>query len=201
MIAIIRYGAGNVSSVQCALERIQAPSVITDDPKTIREASHIIFPGVGEASTAMEYLKASGLETVIKECRRPFLGICLGMQLMCRYSEENSTDCIGIFNTDVGLIKSNNIYKVPHMGWNSIEPSQDALFESIPDGEMFYFVHSYAVPLQDGTIASCDYAGMSFSAAIRHKNFVGVQFHPEKSGSAGSQLLQNFLVQEESICL
>lgn len=195
MVAIVKYGAGNITSVQCALDRLGVASTVTDDLEKLNSSSHVIFPGVGEASTAMEYLKRAGLDQALKKITRPFLGICLGMQLMCRWSEENSTDCLSIFNSDVGLIKGDEISKVPHMGWNSIDPADDPLFASIPSGEMFYFVHSYCVSEESGTIATCSYAGMTFSAALRAGNYAGVQFHPEKSGPAGARVLRNFLTQ------
>ncbi|AEC02627.1 imidazole glycerol phosphate synthase subunit HisH [Parasphaerochaeta coccoides] len=203
MVGIVKYGAGNITSVRCALDRLGVTSVVSDDMEKLSSCSHVIFPGVGEASTAMEYLKKAGLDESLKKITRPFLGICLGMQLMCRWSEENSTDCMGIFNSEVGLIHGDINNKVPHMGWNSITPTaDDPLFASIPSGEMFYFVHSYRVPVETGTIATCPYAGVTFSAALRIGNHAGVQFHPEKSGPAGAQVLKNFLAQGgEAICI
>jgi imidazole glycerol-phosphate synthase subunit HisH len=190
MIAIIKYNAGNIHSVQNALNRLGVESVITDDKTTILNADKVIFPGVGEASSAMNYLKERGLDEVIRSIKQPFLGICLGLQLMCKYSEEGSTDCLGIFDTRVKLFPPT--LKVPHIGWNSFNRSEGELFEGINISEDFYFVHSYYAELCDESIAVTDYI-KPISAALQKNNFYATQFHPEKSASIGEQLLKNFI--------
>ncbi|HAP68369.1 MAG TPA: imidazole glycerol phosphate synthase subunit HisH [Flavobacteriales bacterium] len=191
MIAIVKYNAGNVRSVQNALHRLGVDAVVTDDPKQLREAEKVIFPGVGEASTAMRYLKERGLDEVLKNLHQPFLGICLGLQLMCKHSEEGDTECLGIFNENVKRFPTSKL-KVPHMGWNNCSELKGALFASIDSSDDFYFVHSYYAELGSQTTAQCDYI-LPFSAALQKDNFHAVQFHPEKSAEIGQQLIKNFL--------
>jgi glutamine amidotransferase len=189
-VTIIKYNAGNVHSVRLAMNRLGIEPVLSDDPEVIRSAERVIFPGVGEASTAMTYLQEHGLTEVIKGLTRPFLGICLGLQLMCAHSEENDTPCLGLFPVQVKRFPPAG--KVPHMGWNTITGLRGPLFSGIPDGSFVYFVHSYyaeAVPL---ATAACEYI-VPFSAALGRDNFHALQFHPEKSGDAGEQILRNFL--------
>ena len=190
MIAIIQYNAGNITSVQNALERLGYTSVVTDDPKLIQQAEKVIFPGVGEASSAMQYFKEKGLDEVIKNLKQPVLGICLGQQLLCRFSEEGNTECLGIF--DARVKKFEPKLKVPHMGWNTISALNSALFNGISTEENFYFVHSYYAEVSQETTAVCDYIVL-FSASMQKNNFYATQFHPEKSSQAGEQLLINFL--------
>lgn len=190
MIAIIKYNAGNIQSVQNALNRLGYESVITDDSALILAADKVIFPGVGEASSAMKYLKQRGLDEVIYKITQPFLGICLGLQLMCKSTEEGNTKCLGIFDTDVKLFPPKE--KVPHMGWNNFEQIKGKLFESIDSKEDVYFVHSYYAELCKDTIATCNYI-KPFSAAMQKDNFYATQFHPEKSAGIGEQILKNFL--------
>lgn len=190
MIAIIKYNAGNIQSVQNALNRLGVESVITDDKTTILNADKVIFPGVGEASSAMNYLKERGLDQVIRTITQPFLGICLGLQLMCKYSEEGNTDCLGIFDTKVKLFPAK--LKVPHIGWNNLKSSDVQLFKGIRSTEDFYFVHSYYAELCEETIAVTDYIN-PISAALQKNNFYATQFHPEKSASVGEKLLKNFI--------
>jgi imidazole glycerol-phosphate synthase subunit HisH len=190
MISIIKYNAGNITSVQNALNRLGYESIITDDETEIRKADKVIFPGVGEASTAMQYLRERKLDTLIKSLIQPVLGICLGQQLMCNFSEENNTDCLGVFDTTVKLFPPTEL--VPHMGWNNTETSKSKLFEGISKTDNFYFVHSYYASICDNTIAECNYI-LPFSAAMQKDNFYATQFHPEKSGDVGEKLLRNFL--------
>lgn len=191
--AVIRYNAGNIRSVLLALERIGASAVVTDDPERIRSAERVLFPGVGEASSAMRYLRERGLDDVIRSLRQPFLGICLGMQLMCRHSEENDTPCLGIFDEDVRRFDPGvQPLKVPQMGWNSIGSLQGPLFRGIEEGTHLYFVHSYHATLGPDTRAVTNHI-VPFSAALSRDNFHGVQFHPEKSAAAGERILRNFL--------
>ncbi len=189
-VAIIQYNAGNVCSVSFALERLGIEPVITDNPEVLESADKIIFPGVGEASTAMQYLKERNLDKLINNLKQPVLGICLGMQLMCNESEENDTTCLGIFDTKVKKIAGG--LKVPHIGWNNVEKVTSPLFSNIADGTYCYFVHSYFAELCEQTTGNADY-GIKFSAVLEKGNFYGVQFHPEKSASAGEKILQNFL--------
>lgn len=193
MIAVVKYNAGNIRSVLCALERLEVEARVTDDPAVLRHADKVIFPGVGEASTAMACLRKSGLDEVLTELTQPFLGICLGMQLMCSFSEEHDTRCLGMFDTTVRRFPSGAGCKIPHMGWNTIDCSDDPLFAGIAPESYVYFVHSYYAPTCGGTIATCGYAGLTFSCALRKDNFRGVQFHPEKSGAVGERILRNFL--------
>lgn len=190
---IIKYNAGNIQSVLFAMERIGQQAVVTDDQERIRQAARVIFPGVGEASTAMHYLKERGLDTLLQELTQPVLGICLGMQLMCRFSEENNTDCLGIFQEDVCRFQpANTGLKVPQIGWNRVRDMRSPLFEGISTDTYFYFVHSYFAAKGSDTIGVADYV-QPYSAALHRHNFYGVQFHPEKSATAGEQLLNNFM--------
>lgn len=189
MIAIIKYNAGNIRSVQNALTRLGYESTITDDAKNILSADKVIFPGVGEASSAMNYLIERGLDKVILSIQQPMLGICLGLQLMCDYSEEGNTKCLGIFNTNVKKFSATD--KVPHMGWNSFSDIKGSLFKDISPNNDVYYVHSYYAEIIEQTIATCDYI-KSFSAAMQKDNFYATQFHPEKSAEVGEQLLRNF---------
>ena len=192
-VAIIKYNAGNIYSVYCACKRLGCEAKITDDPKTIREADRVIFPGVGEARAAMQYLNQTGLSDVIRNLRQPVLGICIGMQLLCRHSEEGDVDCLGIFDVPVVRFRpSSPEFKVPQMGWNTIEKFENPLFMNLHEGDYVYYVHSYHIPLCPYTIAQTDYDGY-YSAALHKDNFWATQFHPEKSGSVGEQILRNFL--------
>ena len=189
-IAIIDYGAGNVQSVLFALERLGFEGIVTNDWNTIKKADKVIFPGVGEASSAMKMLQESGLDVLIPTLKQPVLGICLGMQLMCKYSEEGNTNGLGIF--DVNVVKFSNEVKVPQMGWNTIYNLKTPLFEGIKENEFMYLVHSYYASLSENTIATTNYE-LEYSTALQRENFFGVQFHPEKSGIFGEQILKNFL--------
>jgi glutamine amidotransferase len=191
LIAIVKYNAGNIRSVTNALHRLGVDALVTDDPKPLREAEKVIFPGVGEASSAMRYLRERGLDEVLKNLNQPFLGICLGLQLMCKHSEEGNTDCLGIFNENVKRFPSAK-EKVPHMGWNNCSKLKGPLFKGISPADDFYFVHSYYAELGSQTTAQCDYI-LPFSAALQKDNFHAVQFHPEKSADVGQQLIKNFL--------
>jgi glutamine amidotransferase len=193
-IAIIKYNAGNIQSVLYALERIGFAASVTDDPDKIKAADKVIFPGVGEASTAMQYLRERKLDNLINNLKQPVLGICLGMQLMCRYSEENDTDCLGIFDVTVKKFKTSDpAIKVPQIGWNDIYNLKTSLFKSVPENSFIYSVHSYYAELCDETIATCNYV-QPYSAGLRKNNFWGAQFHPEKSAVIGEQILKNFLL-------
>jgi len=193
-LVIIKYNAGNIQSVLYALERIGVSAVVTDDIEQIQKAGKVIFPGVGEASSAMRYLKEHKLDAVIKDLKQPVLGICLGMQLMCAYSEENDTTCLGIFDEKVRLFKpsADASLKVPQIGWNNIFNLKSKLFEGLPESSYCYFVHGYYASLGDQTIATADYV-QPYSAALHKDNYYGVQFHPEKSAQTGEQILKNFL--------
>ena len=204
-IVIVKYNAGNIKSVLYALERIGLNAVVTDDFSTIQSADKIIFPGVGEASTAMRYLRERKLDELLVSLTQPLLGICLGMQLMCSYSEENDTTCLNIFPEKVkkfnppafnapgtAIIKNNSDLKVPQIGWNNIYDLKTELFKNVPENAYMYFVHSYYAALGEHTIATTDYVQL-YSAGLHTKNFYGVQFHPEKSADAGEQILKNFL--------
>lgn len=190
MIAIIDYIAGNVKSVENAVRKLGYETVITSNFEEIRNAKKVIFPGVGEASTAMNYLKAKNLDTLIPTLKQPFLGICLGQQLLCDFSEEGNTNCLEIFNVKVKQFPATDI--VPHMGWNNLQKMQGPLFDGISAEDNFYFVHSYYCELGENTTSECDYI-VPFSATLQKNNFYGTQFHPEKSGDVGSVILQNFL--------
>lgn len=189
-IALINYGAGNIQSILFALERLNVSAQLSENPEEIRSADLVIFPGVGEASSAMVKLKNSGLDGLIPELKQPVLGICLGMQLMCNDSKEGDTAGLGIFDTSV--LRFPNTIKVPQIGWNTISDLKSPLFSGIQNGSHVYTVHSYYAPLCDSTIAVSDYAE-HYSAALQQDNFYGVQFHPEKSSSVGSKILSNFL--------
>ncbi len=192
-IAIIKYNAGNIYSVDYALKRIGLEPVITSDKNTIRQADKVIFPGQGEAGSTMQYLRNNQLDVLIKSLKQPVLGICIGMQLMCNHSEEANTDCLGIFDTKVQrFVPQKWEDKVPHMGWNNIKKIKSSLFSEISDNSFVYFVHSYYVPVCEETIAVTDYVG-AFSAALKKDNFYATQFHPEKSGSIGENILKNFI--------
>ena len=190
MIAIIKYNAGNVKSVYNAVTRLGYEAVITDNFDTLENADKVIFPGVGEARSAMNYLKEKGLDIVIKNLKQPTLGICLGQQLMCAYSEEGNTDCLGIFPIQVKLFPSTEI--VPHMGWNTIYGLSSKLFKNIEENSDIYYVHSYYCELSNFSIAKTDYI-LEYSAALNKNNFYATQFHPEKSAGIGEQILKNFL--------
>jgi len=192
-VAIIKYNAGNIYSVDYALKRLGITPVITADPELITKADKVIFPGVGEAFTTMEYLKAHQMTDLIRGLKQPVLGICLGMQLMCRYSEEGNANCLGIFDVDVKrFIPQRHEDKVPHMGWNTITDLKGGLFSPALENQFVYFVHSYYVPLNADTAATTEYI-LPFSASLHKDNFYATQFHPEKSGSVGEQILKNFL--------
>ena len=189
-IAIIDYGAGNVQSVLFALKRLGFEGIVTNDWNIIKSTDKVIFPGVGEASSAMKMLQESGLDVLIPTLKQPVLGICLGMQLMCKHSEEGDTNALGIF--DVNVVKFSNEVKVPQMGWNTIYNLKSPLFEGIKENEFMYLVHSFYAPLSENTIATTKYE-CDYSTALQRDNFFGVQFHPEKSGIFGEQILKNFL--------
>lgn len=192
-IVIIKYNAGNIQSVLYALERISMEAVVTDDHEQIKNADKVIFPGVGEASSAMRYLKERGLDEVIKNLTQPVLGICLGMQLMCKYSEENDTECLNIFNEEVRRFNPplGDGGKVPQIGWNNIYDLKTDLFKEVADNSYCYFVHGYYAALGEHTIATTDYV-QPYSSGLYRDNFYGVQFHPEKSAKVGEQILKNF---------
>lgn len=196
MVAIVKYNAGNIYSVFCACKRLGYEPVITDDPELLRSADKVIFPGVGEARAAMDYLNATGLADVIRSLTQPVLGICIGMQLLCRHSEEGDVDCLGIFDAAVERFRPTSATeKVPQMGWNTVSAngaSANKLFEGVANGAYVYYVHSYRVPVCADTIAMTDYCG-PYSAALHRGNFYATQFHPEKSGSVGERILKNFL--------
>lgn len=187
---IIDYGAGNTKSVQFALKRLGIEAVLTNNFDLILKADKVIFPGVGHASSAMEQIKRFGLEQLIPTLKQPVLGVCLGMQLMCKFSEEGNTDGLGIF--DLGVIKFSDKNKVPQIGWNTIFDLKSKLLNGLDENEFMYFVHSYYVPLATETIATSNY-GLDYSAALQKNNFYGCQFHPEKSGDKGELILKNFL--------
>jgi len=192
-IAIIKYNAGNIRSVLYALERINHTAVVTDNADEIKNADKVIFPGVGEASTAMNYLKERNLDKLICSLTQPVLGICLGMQLMCKYSEENDTECLGIFDEDVKKFKvKSEKLKVPQIGWNSIYDLKSDLFKNVTENSYCYFVHGYYASKGEHTIVTTDYV-QPYSSALRKNNFYGAQFHPEKSATAGERILSNFL--------
>lgn len=190
-VAIVKYNAGNVESVKNALNRLNIEPILTDDAETLRSADKVIFPGVGEASSAMNYLRSKNLDAAIKSLTQPVLGICLGMQLLCEFSEENETECLGIVPYRVKKFVSDKL-KVPQTGWNNIFDLKSELFAGIEENPYVYFVHSFYVESGAETIAACDYS-TEFSAAIKHKNFYAVQFHAEKSGAIGERILENFL--------
>ena len=208
MIAIIDYDAGNIRSVENALQRLGADYTLTSDPAVIRGADRVILPGVGNAAEAARSLRERGLAELIPTLRQPVLGICVGMQLLCRHSAEGDAPGLGIFDCDVLRFQEDAVRqagasrgnaptpatdKIPHMGWNRISNLESKLFKGLADGAWVYFVHSYYPTLCTDTIATCRYAGVMFSAALRYENFYGTQFHPEKSGETGEQILKNFL--------
>ena len=194
MIAIIDYDTGNLRSVCNALDRIGAQYCLTDDPSLIAQADRVLLPGVGEASSAMQKLQERGLCDVIRNLKVPVLGICIGMQLMCRHSEEGNVDCLGIFDADVRKFEADPAagVKVPHMGWNSLVDLKTGLFDGLADGDFVYFVHSFAADVCEDTVAVSE-NGRRFSAAMRKGNFYGAQFHPEKSGEVGEKILRSFM--------
>lgn len=189
-VAILSYGAGNVASVQNALERLGVNAFISDSPNELMQADRLIFPGVGHATHAMHNINSKGLGTVLSSFKRPILGICLGMQLMGKASEEGDTLGLNLMDFNVNLFRIPE--KVPHMGWNSIEVTKNPILKGIPSGSYFYFVHSYYAELSTNTIATCNYT-IPFTAAVNKDNRFGVQFHPEKSGDAGIEILRNFI--------
>jgi imidazole glycerol-phosphate synthase subunit HisH len=188
--AIVKYNAGNIRSVELALERLGKTAVVTDDEAQLRNADRVIFPGVGEASSAMNYLQQKGLDILLPTLTQPVLGICLGMQLLCSHSEEGDTKCLGVFDHEVK--KFTGAQKIPHMGWNTVNQLKEPLFTGIEEETFMYFVHSFYADLGKQSAAVTEYI-IPFSAALQKNNFYGVQFHPEKSGLAGEQLLKNFL--------
>lgn len=189
-LVIIKYNAGNVCSVEFGLQRLGINAVVTDNAEEILSADKIIFPGVGAAGFAMDYLRERKLDALIKDCKQPFFGICLGMQLLCLQSEENDTACIGVFEEQVK--KFTGDIKVPQMGWNNIYDLKQPLFKGLDENEYVYFVHSFYVEKSEHTVATAEY-GLEYSAAIQKDNFYAVQFHPEKSGKAGEKILKNFI--------
>lgn len=191
-LAIIKYNAGNIGSVENAVRRLGIEPLVTDNVELIQKADRVIFPGQGEAHSTMAYLKAHGLDQVIVNLKQPVLGICIGMQLLCRHSEEQDTDCLGVFDVDVKrFIPQRHEDKVPQMGWNTIEDVKSPLFEGFSDKEFAYFIHSFYVPTCDWTNATTDYI-QPYSAALHKDNFYATQFHPEKSGKVGERILTNF---------
>ncbi len=190
MIAIIKYNAGNIASVKNAVERLGYQCIITDDKKTLMNASKVIFPGVGESGFAMNYLKSKNLDKVIKQLKQPVLGICLGLQLLCRFSEESNTYCLGIFNNDVKMFPKKGI--IPHMGWNNLEKLSSELYNGLENNPDVYFVHSYYAEISGETTAVANYI-LPFSASMQKDNFFATQYHPEKSGTFGETILKNFL--------
>jgi glutamine amidotransferase len=190
MIAIVKYNAGNIKSVENALNRLGYEAIVTDDEELLRSAEKVIFPGVGEASSAMRYLQERGLDEVIRSLKQPVLGICLGLQLMCKHSEEGDTECLGIFSNSVLKFQGNFI--IPHMGWNNFIDTKGELLKGIIHDDDVYYVHSYYSDIQPETMGICDY-NQSFSATIEKENFYAAQFHPEKSADIGEKILKNFL--------
>jgi glutamine amidotransferase len=190
--ALIKYNAGNIRSVTIALERVGANVILTDNHEEILSADRVVFPGVGHAEAAMNCLKDKNLHLLIPQIKAPFLGICLGMQLLCEHSEEGNTDCLGIFDVKVKKFKPTEREKVPHVGWNTVKPKENPLLKGIEQNPFFYFVHSYYAEANPYSIADCDYI-LPFSAMMNKGNFFAAQFHPEKSGETGAKLLSNFM--------
>lgn len=191
-VAIVKYNAGNIHSVVHALRRLGIEPILTDNPTLLQQADKVIFPGVGEAATTMQYLQKTGLDQVIKNLTQPVLGICLGMQLLCKHSEEGNVDALGIFDIPVKKFTWQKGLKIPHMGWNQIEQLKGPLFARNQENDYVYFVHSYYVPVCAHTIATTQYS-LPFSAALNKNNFYATQFHPEKSGDVGSLILEQFI--------
>lgn len=192
-VAIVKYNAGNIGSVENAVRRMGIEPMVTDDVEKIQKADRVIFPGQGEAHSTMAYLKAHRLDEVIVNLKQPVLGICIGMQLLCSHSEEHDTDCLGVFDVDVKrFIPQKHEDKVPQMGWNTIEQTKSELFEGFGEKEFVYFIHSFYVPTCDWTIATTDYI-QPYSSALHKDNFYATQFHPEKSGKVGEKILKNFM--------
>ncbi len=192
-VVVVKYNAGNICSVTNALQRLGVSPIVTDDPETICKADRVLFPGQGEASYTMRYLKENKLDEVIRSLKQPVLGICIGMQLMCKHSEEGNTDCLGIFDVDVKkFVQTEHQQKIPHMGWNSLESLTTPLFNGIGEGQFVYFIHSYYVPVNDCSIAQSNYIH-PFCASLNKNNFYATQFHPEKSGGVGERIISNFL--------
>lgn len=192
-IVIVKYNGGNIRSVDDALRRLGVESLITDEPEKILAADKVIFPGVGEASSAMAYLRERELDKVLKSISQPFLGICLGQQLMCAHSEEGDVECLGIFDAQVKKFQSGNSgLKIPHMGWNSIYDLKGDLYKGVEENSFVYFVHSYYVEVGKDTVAICDYIH-PYTASLQRDNYYSCQFHPEKSADIGSRILQNFI--------
>lgn len=192
-VVIVKYNAGNVCSVVNALRRLGVEPTLTDSPELIGKADCVLFPGQGEASYTMKYLREKGLDNVIKSLKQPVLGICIGMQLMCKHSQEGDTDCLGIFDVDVKkFVPSHHELKIPHMGWNSLYSLKAPLYDGLSDNQYVYFIHSYYVPQNEFSIACCDYIH-PFCASLNRDNFYATQFHPEKSGVVGERILNNFL--------
>ncbi len=192
-VVVVKYNAGNICSVTNALQRLGVSPIVTDDPETICKADRVLFPGQGEASYTMRYMKENKLDEVICSLKQPVLGICIGMQLMCKHSEEGSTDCLGIFDVNVKkFVQTEHQQKIPHMGWNSLESLKTPLFNGIDEGQFVYFIHSYYVPVNDCSIAQSNYIH-PFCASLNKDNFYATQFHPEKSGGVGERIISNFL--------
>lgn len=191
-VAIIKYNAGNIGSVENAVKRLGLEPIVTDNPEIIQKADRVIFPGQGEAHSTMEYLKAHKLDELIVNLKQPVLGICIGMQLLCRHSEEYNTDCLGVFDVDVKrFIPQKHEDKVPQMGWNTIEDTKSSLFKGFEKPEFVYFIHSFYAPLSEFTIATTNYI-QPYSSALHKDNFYATQFHPEKSGAVGERIIKNF---------
>ena len=192
-VAIVKYNAGNIGSVENAVKRLGLKPMVTDNPELIQSADRVIFPGQGEAHSTMAYLKAHHLDELIVNLKQPVLGICIGMQLLCRHSEEQNTDCLGVFDVEVKrFIPSVHEDKVPQMGWNTVEDTKSPLFKGFEKPEFVYFVHSFYVPTCDWTIATTNYI-QPYSSALHQNNFYATQFHPEKSGNVGERILKNFI--------
>lgn len=200
MIAIVDYDTGNLRSVENALKKIGAEYVVTSDENVIRSASHVLLPGVGEAASAMDNLRQRGLDKVIPTLTQPVLGICIGVQIMCKSSEEGNATCLGIFSTEVRKFRpQKDKIKIPEMGWNTITKLKSPLFDGIEEGSFVYYVHSYAPAVCSEEIASTTYGEQAFSGALQRDNFFGTQFHPEKSGEVGEKILRNFIALKQTL--